>query len=172
VSRLGFILATLALSVTTLQSAGAAPDPTAANEAERPEQLEFKRGENHIAVERTLTGQRDLYFINARPGQRLTIDVQDHEHRAFFQFYDYRTRWRIYDGAYDFQGYAMPKGDEDESTTHWSTRLENPDFRDVFGDPVLGPADRYGNSSEAVTWLVVVGAKQPNARYKLAIKIE
>ena len=170
--RLGAILIAGALSVTTLQAASAAPDPINGNEAAWPEQLEFKRGENHIAIERTLTGQRDLYFIDARPGQRLTIDVDDRNHKAFFQLYDYRTRWHIYDGAYDFQGHAMPNGDEDEPIAHWSTKLENPDFRNGSGEPVLGLAERYGNSDQVVTWLIVVGAREPNARYKLAIKIE
>jgi hypothetical protein len=172
VNLTGAFLVAFALSMATHQGAGAASDPNPESETGAPEQLEFRRGENHITIERTLTGQRDLYFINARPGQRLTIDVSNRDHKAFFQVYDYRTRWHVYDGVYDFQGRAMPKGDEDYSTTHWSIKLENPDFRDVFGDPVSGTASRYGNSKEAVTWLVVVGAEQPNARYELAIKIE
>lgn len=113
--------------------------------------IRFDRGASSKDVSGSvIRGERSLYSIDARSGQRLSVGISAEENNAVFQIYAPGARSeRRGDYGVDIVGAkTLPRAGEGEDTTQWSDIL-----------PVTG------------SYLVVVGPTRGNATYTLRVTI-
>jgi hypothetical protein len=95
-------------------------------------------------------GERNLYSLNAKAGQTMTVTITTPDGNAVFQLYEPGTTvGRDNDGALEFHGEALHGAADGEDATRWQGRL-----------PKSG------------TYLIVVGSTRGNARFSMDVKIE
>ena len=95
-----------------------------------------------------IRGERALYALGARSGQRLTLGISSEEDNAVFQIYRPGARAERRDYGVQVLGAALPGAGEREDAKTWSGVL-----------PDTG------------AYLVVIGPTRGNAEYRLSVKI-
>jgi hypothetical protein len=96
-----------------------------------------------------IRGERSLYSLDARSGQRLSVSISAVEDNAVFQIYAPGARAeRRDDGVEILEGAALPAAGEGDDAKKWSGAL-----------PYTG------------AYLIVVGPTRGNATYTLAVWI-
>jgi hypothetical protein len=99
---------------------------------------------------RAQRGDRNLYSVNAKAGQTMTVTITTPDGNAVFQLYEPGTTiGRDNDGLLEFHGKALHGAADGEDATRWSDRL-----------PKSG------------SYLIVVGSTRGNARFSMDVKIE
>jgi hypothetical protein len=119
-----------------------------ATPAERVQTIQFARGAYSATITGAVArGERSLYALSARAGQRLTVTGQSLEQNVAFQIW--RPGYKLPAAAgEDIQGYALRGAAPADDASHWSGRLPS--------------SGRY---------LLVVGATRGGATYDLNIEI-
>ena len=126
---------------------GAEAPPSAATPPVQP--IRFARGASSTGVNSAVVrGDRNLYSVQVRAGQRLTLRISALENNAVFNVYLPGARPGMSDDAVEVTGTALPGFGEGSDVRRWSGRL-----------PLSG---RY---------LVVVGGTRGNATYRLAVTL-
>jgi hypothetical protein len=112
--------------------------------------IRFDRGaSNKDITGAVIRGERSLYSIDARLGQRLSVSISATEDNAVFQIYAPGAQAERHDYGVEIVGAkALPGAGEGEDAKSWSSIL-----------PITG------------TYLVVVGPTYGNATYKLKVAI-
>ena len=99
---------------------------------------------------RVVRPERNLYSVNAKAGQTMTVSLTTPDGNAVFQLYEPGTTiGRDSEGLLEFHGQALHGAGDGEDATRWSDRL-----------PKSG------------TYLIVVGSTRGNARFSMDVKIE
>ena len=114
-----------------------------------PKPIQFAVGKSSGKVAGgVIRGDRDVYSLDARAGQKMTVTLSSVESNAVFQIYAPGAKaTRGDDGIVEFSGKMLPGADGD--TTNWSGRL-----------PANG------------AYLIEVGGTRGNATYELTVSIE
>jgi hypothetical protein len=114
-----------------------------------PKPIQFAVGKSSGKVAGgVIRGDRDVYSLDARAGQKMTVTISSVESNAVFQIYAPGAKaTRGDDGIVEFSGKMLPGADGD--TTNWSGRL-----------PANG------------AYLIEVGGTRGNATYELTVSIE
>jgi hypothetical protein len=121
--------------------------PVLADVASEP--IRFARGASSATVEGAVVrGDRALYTIEARQGQRMIVRIFALEKNAAFELYEPDARFEERDSILEVSGQALPGAGEGDDATRWS-----------------GTLPRSG------TYLVVVGGTRGNASYRLTVEI-
>ncbi|HYF54924.1 MAG TPA: hypothetical protein VEA41_11760 [Salinarimonas sp.] len=121
--------------------------PAAAQEPPTP--IRFARGASSAVLEgAVIRGERALYGLEARAGQRLAVRVASPERNAVVQIYEPGARRRVEEGVLEVEGRALPGAGEGEDARAWS-----------------GALPRSG------TYLLVVGGTRGNASYRLEVSV-
>ena len=95
-----------------------------------------------------IRGDRDVYSLGARAGQKMTVAISSIENNAVFQLYAPGAKaTRGDDGIVEVKGTTLPGADGD--TMNWTGQL-----------PASG------------AYLIVVGGTRGNASYELTVSIE
>jgi hypothetical protein len=112
--------------------------------------IRFDRGASGKDISgAVLRGERSLYSIDARSGQRLSVSVSAEEDNAVFQIYGPGARAERRDYGVEIVGAkALPGAGEGEDAKEWS-----------------------GVLPETGTYLVAVGPTRGNATYTLRVAI-
>jgi hypothetical protein len=112
-----------------------------------PTAIRFPSGQAGTTIEgAVIRGERDLYSLDARAGQTMTVAVTSSERNAVFQIYAPGVRIRHTEDGYDFQGTELTPANSDVRS--WKGGL-----------PARG------------SYLIVVGGTRGNASYKLTVGI-
>jgi hypothetical protein len=113
------------------------------------EAIHFARGTSSAEVRGAVVrGERALYTLEARAGQRLTLHIVALENNAVFQVYAPGARAEARDYGLEIVGQALTGAGEGDDATRWT-----------------GTLPRSGS------YLVVVGATRGNATYRLTVAI-
>lgn len=129
-----------------LAGAGAA-DP--ARPAQPVEPLRFARGASSAEVRgAVIRGERALYSVDARGGQRMSLRIAAPERNAVFQVYAPGAKPETNDATLEVAGEALPGVGEGTDARRWA-----------------GVLPRSGE------YLVVVSATRGNATYRLTVAI-
>jgi hypothetical protein len=114
-----------------------------------PKPIQFAVGKSSGKVAGgVIRGDRDIYSLDARAGQKMTVTISSVENNAVFQVYAPGAKaTRNDDGVVEVVGKMLPGADGD--TMNWSGRL-----------PANG------------AYLIEVGGARGNATYELTISIE
>ena len=141
------VLAFLALALSFAAEAAV----MAAEPIPSPKPIFFSTGSTSGTVGgRVLRGERNLYSVNAKAGQTMTVTITTPDGNAVFQLYEPGTTiGRDNDGLLEFHGQALHGAADGEDATRWSDRL-----------PKSG------------SYLIVVGSTRGNARFSMDVKIE
>jgi hypothetical protein len=144
-----FALAVLIFLVIASSRIVSEAEETGAN-AVPVEIVRFERGASGEDLSgAVIRGERSLYSLEARSGQRLSVGVSAAEHNAAFQIYGPGARAERRDfGVEILGGQTLPGAGEGDDAKKWSGVL-----------PDTG------------TYLVVVGPTRGNARYTLTALI-
>jgi len=112
--------------------------------------IRFDRGASGKDISgAVIRGERSLYSIDARSGQRLSVSISAEEDNAVFQIYAPGARAERRDYGVEIVGAkALPGAGEGEDAKEWS-----------------------GVLPETGTYLVAVGPTRGNATYKLRVAI-
>jgi hypothetical protein len=111
--------------------------------------IRFEPGASGTVVSgAVIRGERALYALDARSGQRLALSISSEEDNAAFQVYRPGARAEGRDYGVQVLGAALPGAGEGEDAKTWSG--------------VLPDTGRY---------LVVVGPTRGNATYKLIVTV-
>lgn len=122
-------------------------EPARTGEAIEP--IRFARGASSAEVRGAVVrGERALYSIDAREGQRMSLHIRAVENNAVFQVYAPGARPETRDAVLEIVGEALPGAGEGEDATRWTGKLP-----------------RSG------AYLLVVGATRGNATYTLTVTI-
>lgn len=144
----GFAARVVGVAVAVLLAAGLA-SAFRAGAAEIVEPIRFARGASGAEVEgAVLRGERAMYSIEARAGQRLSLRMTAVENNAVFQVYAPGARPERRDYGLEILGTALAGAAEGDDTTEWAGSL-----------PITGG------------YLLVVGASRGNATYRLTISV-
>ena len=140
--------ATLGLALLALVAGLGAPERLRSTDAVEP--IRFARGASSAEVRGAVVrGERALYSVEARGGQRMSLRIAALENNAVFQVYAPGAVPRTGDDAVlEVAGEALPGAGEGDDGTRWT-----------------GVLPRSG------AYLVVVGATRGNATYRLAVTI-
>ena len=123
------------------------PDSSRAAETIQP--IRFARGASSAVVRGAVVrGERALYALEARQGQRLSLRIASPEGNAVFQLYAPGARPETRDAIPEIAGEALPGAAEGDDTVRWT-----------------GTLPRSGAS------LLVVGPTPCNATYRLHVAI-
>jgi hypothetical protein len=113
-------------------------------------EIRFSPGSNSTVIEQSvIRGERDLYYLTAKAGQTLAVNLTALEHNAVFAIYPpgYAVTSGE-DGFIEITGASLAKAGESHDATAWQGPL-----------PVSGK------------YLIAVGGTRGNATYKLKITI-
>lgn len=135
------------LKSTLTLACALALSPVAASADERPE-IRFPRGGTDTVIEGgVVRGDRDIYPINARAGQTMTVTIEALEDNAVFQIFPPGTHYARdeYD-MWTFHGQPVRGADGD--TRQWT-----------------------GTLTSGGQYLIVVGGTRGNASYSLRVEI-
>ena len=145
------VLALLALVLSFAAEAAVTSDTWAAEPVPSPKPIFFATGSTSGTVGgRVLRGERNLYSVNAKAGQTMTVTITTPDGNAVFQLYEPGTTiGRDNDGLLEFHGKPLHGAAEGEDATRWQGRL-----------PKSG------------TYLIVVGSTRGNGRYSMDVKSE
>jgi len=132
-------------------SFGAEAAVMAAEPIPSPKPIFFATGSTSGTVGgRVLRGERNLYSLNAKAGQNMTVTLTTPDGNAVFQLYEPGTTiGRDNDGLLEFHGQTLHGAGDSEDATRWSGRL-----------PKTG------------TYLIVIGSTRGSARFSMDVKIE
>jgi hypothetical protein len=123
--------------------------PQCARGERAAEAIHFARGTSSAEVQGAVVrGERALYTLEARAGQRLTLHIVALENNAVFQVYAPGARPETRDYGLEIVGQALTGAGEGDDATRWT-----------------GTLPRSG------AYLVVVGATRGNANYRLTVAI-
>lgn len=127
---------------------GASPGTGTAEPVE-PTPIRFAPGASSAEVRgAVIRGERALYTLEARAGQRLTLRVAAPEGNAAFQLYAPGARPQTRDFGVEIDGRALPGAGEGEDATRWT-----------------------GTLPQSGAYLLVVGPTRGNASYRLTVTI-
>jgi hypothetical protein len=111
--------------------------------------LRLTRGAStKIASGAVIRGERSLYSIDARAGQRLTLSISAVENNAVFQIYVPGARPERRDYGVEIVGKALFGAAEGDDATRWTGILR-----------------------QTGSYLVVIGPTRGNAAYRLSVTI-
>ncbi len=112
--------------------------------------VRFERGASSKVISgAVIRGERSLYSIDARAGQRLTLSISALEDNAVFQIYPPGAQPKHGEYGVEISGAKALRGAaEGEDAQRWSGKLE-----------------------QSGTYLVVVGSSRGNATYTLRVTI-
>ena len=111
--------------------------------------IRFARGASNAEVQGTvIRGERALYSIEARRGQRLMMRIAAIDRNAVFQIFAPGATMETRDCILEVTGSALPGAAEGDDAIQWSGRL-----------PQSGQ------------YLIVVGGVRGNASYRLTVDI-
>jgi len=117
--------------------------------AEAIEPIRFARGAWSAEVRgAVIRGERALYSIEARKGQRLSLRIVAPENNAVFQIYAPGAKPETRNSVLEIRGEALPGAGEGDDATRWTGTL-----------PRSGP------------YLLIVGGTRGNATYRLTVTI-
>ena len=117
--------------------------------AQAVEPIRFARGASSAEVRGAVVrGERALYSIEARAGQRMSLRIAAPERNAVFQVYAPGAKPEVNDSILEVAGEALPGAGEGDDATRWT-----------------GFLPRTG------AYLLVVGATRGNATYRLTVSI-
>ncbi|MBD0271873.1 MAG: hypothetical protein ICV73_08075 [Acetobacteraceae bacterium] len=117
--------------------------------AQSVEPIRFARGASGAEIRGAVArGERAVYSLEARGGQRMSLRIAAPERNAVFQVYAPGAVPEIKDSVLEVAGEALPGAGEGEDATRWT-----------------GVLPRTG------AYLVVVGSTRGNATYRLAVSI-
>lgn len=121
--------------------------PGAASADEQPE-IRFARGGTDTVIEGAVVrGDRDIYPINARAGQTMSVTIEALEDNAVFQIFPPGTHYAR--DAYDIWTFhGQPVRGSDGDTRRWT-----------------------GTLASGGQYLIVVGGTRGNAGYSLHVEI-
>ena len=137
------------LRVTTLALAAVLGATGRPAWAQSVEPIRFARGASGAEIRGAVVlGERALYSLEARKGQRMSLRITAPERNAVFQVYAPGAVPEIKDSVLEVAGEALPGAGEGEDATRWT-----------------GVLPRTG------AYLVVVGSTRGNATYRLAVSI-
>lgn len=141
-----FRSATFVLAFAPAVACGAT-GPQASAQAVEP--IRFARGASDAEVRgAVIRGERALYSLQARGGQRISLRIAAPERNAVFQVYAPGAVPEAKDAILEVAGEALPGAGEGDDTTRWA-----------------GVLPRTG------AYLVVVGSTRGNANYRLTVSI-
>jgi hypothetical protein len=145
-----FIWAIMALLVLTSPGAAVRVDAQEIDANRVPiEIIRFPRGASGTNISgAALRGERSLYSIDARAGQRLSLSISAVEGNAAFQIYSPGARAERRDYGVEILGDALPGAKEGEDAKRWSRVLLN-----------------------TGAYLVAVGPTRGNATYMLKVRV-
>ena len=124
---------------------GGAPPARAAE----PVPIRFARGASSAEVRGAVVrGERALYSVRAREGQRMSVRIAAPERNAVFQLYAPGAEPTTADSALEIVGKALPGAGEGDDATRWT-----------------GVLPRTG------AYILVVGPTHGNAPYRLTVSI-
>jgi hypothetical protein len=113
------------------------------------EPIRFARGASTAEVRGAVVrGERALYSIQAREGQRMSLRITAVEHNAVFQVYAPGAEVKTGDFGVEVVGEALPGAGEGDDATRWA-----------------GELPRSG------AYTIVVGGTRGNATYRLTVTI-
>lgn len=140
----------IAVLFAALLGAGVSTQAQETGENKIPiENIRFQPGASGAVVSgAVIRGERSLYALDARSGQRLTLSISSAEDNAVFQVYRPGARAERRDYGVQVLGATLPGAGEGEDARTWSGVL-----------PDTG------------AYLVVVGPTRGNATYKLSVTI-
>lgn len=101
-----------------------------------------------IVEESVIRGERDVYFLTARAGQIMEVNISAVEDNAAFQIYQPGAKAKEKDGYTEVSGKPLAGAGEADDASAWKGRL-----------PVSGK------------YLIVVGGTRGNATYKLQVTV-
>lgn len=117
--------------------------------AQTVEPVRFARGASGAEVRGAVVrGERALYSLQARGGQRMSLRIASPERNAVFQVYVPGAVPDVKDSILEVAGDALPGAGEGDDATRW-----------------MGVLPRTG------AYLVVVGSTRGNATYRLTFSI-
>lgn len=120
-----------------------------ARSAQAAEPVRFAHGASSAEVSgAVIRGERALYSVEARAGQRMSLRIAALENNAVFQVYAPGAEPRTGDFALEVAGNTLPGAGEGEDTTRWT-----------------------GVLPQSGTYLLVVGPTRGNATYRLNVEI-
>ena len=114
-----------------------------------PVEIRFDRGASSKAISASvIRGERSLYSIGARVGQRLTLSISSVEDNAVFQVYAPGAQPKRADYGVEISGTALPGAAEGQDAKSWS-----------------------GILPQSGAYLIAVGPTRGNATYTLTVTI-
>jgi hypothetical protein len=117
--------------------------------AEEIKKIEFARGASSAQVRGAVVrGERALYSIEAREGQRMSVRIVSTEKNAVFQLYTPGAKQEIRDSVLHMSGDTLPGAGEGDDAAQWTGTL-----------PGSG------------VYVLVVGSTRGNATYRLTVTI-
>ena len=117
--------------------------------AQAVEPIRFARGASSAEVRGAVVrGERALYSIEARGGQRMSVRIAALERNAVFQVYAPGAKVETNDSVVEVAGEALPGAGEGDDATRWTGVL-----------PQTG------------AYILVVGPTRGNATYRLTVSI-
>lgn len=120
-----------------------------ASGAEAIEPIRFARGASSAEVQgAVIRGERALYSVEARAGQRLSLRIAAVEDNAAFQLYAPGAQPERRDSVLEIAGTALPGAAEGDDATEWTGILQ-----------------------QSGAHLLVVGPTRGNATYQLTVTI-
>lgn len=123
--------------------------PERAQSAQAVEPIRFARGASSAEIRGAVVrGERALYSIEARGGQRMSLRIAAPERNAVFQVYAPGAKVETNDSALEVAGEALPGAGEGDDATRWT-----------------GVLPRTG------AYILVVGPTRGNATYRLSVSI-
>ncbi|MFH0924072.1 MAG: hypothetical protein V1872_00310 [bacterium] len=112
-------------------------------------EIKFSKGSSLATIEESvIRGERDLYYLTAKAGQIITVDISALEDNAVFTIFKPGAIVTVEDGFTEINGEAMPKATETDDAKIWKGHF-----------PISGE------------YLIVVGGTRGSATYKLKISI-
>jgi hypothetical protein len=114
------------------------------------EAVSFAKGSNSTLIAASvIRGESDQYFLTAKAGQKMEVNLTAQENNAAFTIYQpgYKAG-KDADGILEIKGSALPGAGEGEDATTWK-----------------------GDLPKSGKYLVLVGPTRGNATYKLKISI-
>jgi len=114
----GRVLASLAILAAVLAVGGSAR----ADDGKKP--IRFAPGATSAELSGSvLRGERDLYAIEARRGQTMTLHISAPEKNAVFQLYRPGAKLTPGESGSDVTGDTLPGAGEEDDATRWTGKL-------------------------------------------------
>lgn len=117
---------------------------------EMAKEIKFPKGSSGTTIDGSvIRGDRDIYYLAAKAGQKMTVSISSIEKNAVFQIYQPGTSiTKDQDGIIDLNGKSLPGAGEGDDAMQWKGAL-----------PATGK------------YLIVVGGTRGNTTYKMKIGI-